>query len=222
MPRPARAVTPGLSTGAAHSVVIGAAAALLLVLAAAALLMALGPHTVLGGDRTWMTWIAAHRTPTLTSIAVALDQVGGGVLGGIVIPAGVAGFIAWRLGWRAALCLVVAVAGSAFVVQVLKKVVARDRPTAMLVTSDFGSFPSGHVAHAAAMALVIALLARRWWVSVAAALYVMAMMLSRTYLGAHWASDTIAGLLVGGCGAAMAYLAFCRAPSQREEIPRGT
>jgi len=35
------------------------------------------------------------------------------------------------------------------------------------------------------------------WVWIAGAVYTVAMMVSRTYLGAHWLTDTIGGLLLG-------------------------
>jgi membrane-associated phospholipid phosphatase len=64
------------------------------------------------------------------------------------------------------------------------------------------SFPSGHATAAAvtAMALVVVLLPpgpSRWRWEVRAALFVLLMGLSRTYLGAHWLSDAVAGTLFG-------------------------
>jgi len=79
----------------------------------------------------------------------------------------------------------------------LKEIVGRPRPEDMLVVSDFGSFPSGHSANAATLMVCLAIIVHRAWVWAAGAAYVVLMMVSRTYLGAHWVSDTIGGALVG-------------------------
>ncbi len=94
----------------------------------------------------------------------------------------------------------------------LKLVVARARPVvADPVSSAPGySFPSGHVANAAAAATVLVILlwpllsrrSRPYAVGVAAVVVVLTA-LDRVYLGVHYPSDTIAGVLVG-CGIAVA------------------
>ena len=62
--------------------------------------------------------------------------------------------------------------------------------------------PSGHAVAASvtAMAAVIALVPagrRRVWWSSAAAVFSIVMGLSRAYIGAHWLSDAVAGVLLG-------------------------
>ncbi len=143
------------------------------------------------------------RSPGPTRAARVFDEVGGGLVGGVVVPGVIcAALLRWR-GTRAAATFLVAAVFSALLVQVLKHVVSRDRPAEILVGSDFGSYPSGHVAHAATMTVVVALVVRRPWVWWVAARYVGLMMASRMYLGAHWLTDTVAGGLLG---AAVAYL----------------
>ena len=85
--------------------------------------------------------------------------------------------------------------------------------------SDIGSFPSGHVANAATLAVALALILGRTWVWYVGAIYTVAMALSRTYLGAHWLSDTIGGALLGA-GIAIIVWAPLASRLNRERKPR--
>ena len=84
----------------------------------------------------------------------------------------------------------------------LKGVYDRARPPGSLVATSGASFPSGHsiAASVTVVAAVIALVppgrARAVWGAAAAGFSVL-MALSRAYLGAHWLSDAIAGVLLG-------------------------
>jgi undecaprenyl-diphosphatase len=119
----------------------------------------------------------------------------------------------------AALYFLVASGLSAGVVQVLKNLFGRARPEDMIVTSDFGSFPSGHVANAATIAVVLGVIVPHVWMWVLGAAYTAVMAVSRTYLGAHWLSDTIGGLLVG-VGVALVLWAVFAAQLERERLAR--
>jgi len=153
-----------------------------------------GPLAV---DSAWFDLVKGWRGPLLDGPAHALDVVGAGVVGVVVLPLAVATLLWLRRGPRAALALVVASLLDVVVVQALKRSVARPRPADMLVTSDFGSFPSGHTAHAAVLSVLVALALGRGWAWAAGGLWTTAMMVSRTYLGAHWLTDTVAGAAVG-------------------------
>jgi membrane-associated phospholipid phosphatase len=159
-----------------------------------------GPYSF---DTGWLGELVEHRNPIWDVPAFAMDFLGGGWFGVLVVPIAIAVIlIAVRKPWSA-LYFVVATVASAGMVQLLKSLFGRARPLDILVTADFGSFPSGHVANAATMAVALAILMQRTWVWAAGVVYVVAMMLSRTYLGAHWLSDTVGGLLVGAAVAVL-------------------
>ena len=93
------------------------------------------------------------------------------------------------------------------------------RPEDILVTPDFGSFPSGHSSNAALVATALGIIFMRTWVWVAGAVYTVLMMLSRTYLGAHWISDTIGGMLVGAGVAVIVWAPFAEKLYREHRMP---
>ena len=148
-------------------------------------------------DRSWLAWIDRFHSPPLDVAALLLNYLGFGLTASLLIPALIVGVLLlarryWAVGFYLAATMLT---GGA--VQVLKNLFARTRPQDILVSVDFGSFPSGHVANAAVMAAIFVLLFPRWWVWALGAGYTLAMMVSRTYLGAHWLTDTIGALLLG-------------------------
>ena len=74
---------------------------------------------------------------------------------------------------------------------------------------------SSNVANAATLAVVLCVLVPRAWSLIAATLWVALMAFSRTLLGAHWASDTVGGALIG-CGVALIVCGVFAGPLRRE------
>ena len=177
--------------------VVSAAAALLLVVLLGAVIFYRQADKPFGFEVEWMGELVEARVPVLTALALALNWIGGGLSGIIIVPLVIiAGLLLWRRPW-AAVYFVCATIASAVVVLVMKNLVGRPRPTDILVTADVGSFPSGHSANAALIATTLGIIFWRTWVWIVGAAYTLLMMLSRTYLGAHWISDTIGGMLIG-------------------------
>jgi membrane-associated phospholipid phosphatase len=114
----------------------------------------------------------------------------------------VAGFLALRRRWWQLAAFTAAVVLSEVLIGVLKGIYGRARPPGSLVVTTGASFPSGH-AVAASVTVVAAVIAlvppgrRRAWWALAAMAFSILMGLSRAYLGAHWLSDAVAGILLG-------------------------
>ena len=200
---PETAATPATRRIARRWPLVSGAAALLLVGGLGALIVLRGNGRPLKIDAEWMDEILEHRAPVWEYLSLTMNFLGAGIAGVIVIPVLILLFLLLRKRPWAAGSFVAATIVSSGLVQVLKSLFGRARPEDMLVISDFGSFPSGHVANAATMAVCLGILFPRLWVWLAGALYTVLMMVSRTYLGAHWLTDTIGGLLLGAAVAVL-------------------
>jgi membrane-associated phospholipid phosphatase len=148
-------------------------------------------------DSRWFSDLSDTRAPVWDILALVMDTLGGGIVASLLLPALiVVALLLCRRPWAAGYYLAVSLATGALT-QLLKHLFGRARPENIMTNLDFGSFPSGHVANAAATAAVLAILFPRVWVWLAVTGYTVVMMLSRTYLGAHWLTDTVGALLLG-------------------------
>ncbi|MFF2371114.1 phosphatase PAP2 family protein [Agromyces sp. NPDC058110] len=173
----------------------------------------------LGVDEEWSLELAEAHSAWADAFALFMNMLGGGIVGVVVVPVGITVvLLVLRRPW-AALYFALASAASALVVQLLKTLYGRPRPEDMMVASDFGSFPSGHVANAATIAVALGVIVPRVWVWVAGTVYTVLMAISRTYLGVHWLTDTIGGALVGAGVALVLWAAFA-VPMERERLAR--
>ena len=173
-------------------------------------------NTALNVDDEWMEEVTEHRSPLWEVPSYVMNFLGGGLFATILAVAITVLFVVlgrrWTALYFAVTCLV-----SSGLVQLLKAVLGRDRPEEIMLSIESGSFPSGHVANAATLAALLAIILWRWWVVAAGAVYVVLMALSRTYLGAHWVSDTAGGLLIGAGVALILWAPFAnRMLSERQ------
>jgi undecaprenyl-diphosphatase len=178
------------------------------ILVGAALLLPGADPTVF--DLWWDGVLSGTPDGWALAVSLFMDRAGGGPAATLWIPlVAIAVLIILRRRWGAAY-LAVALVASAGVVQVLKHVLGRARPEDMLVIADVGSFPSGHVANAATFAIAMWILFPRRWVAVLAACWIALMAFARTYVSAHWLTDTIGGALIGSGVALLIAVAFAR------------
>ena len=181
----------------------------------AAVFAAVADHGILAhiqrADDWWLRLMTSGRLAPVTLIAKVFNVLG---LVYVTFPVrlAIAGFLALRRRWWHLAAFAAAVVLSEVLIGLLKGIYNRGRPPGSLVATSGASFPSGHsiAATVTVVAAVIALVppgrARVAWGAAAAGFSVL-MALSRAYLGAHWLSDALAGVLLGTSCALLAALA---------------
>jgi len=166
-------------------------------------------------DDSWLRLMISGRNTPLTVIAKIFNVLG---LVYVTLPVriAIAGYLAFRRQWWHLAAFAAAVLLSEVLIGPVKAAYGRARPPGSLVATSGASFPSGHsiaasvTVFAAVIALVPAGRRRVAW-GLAAAAFALLMALTRAYLGAHWLSDAIAGLLLGTSCALLAAVAVDRA-----------
>ena len=158
-------------------------------------------------DRDLLWFMNQHRNAILTRIATVLAHMGSPtVVVGLALAAAVAGLI-WRKIRGAAWTLPIAVIGAGLIIQGVKMMMHRPRPslyTPLLHEGGF-SFPSGH----SLIAMVVYGLlgyfalhlvknkAGRLAVRIITVLVVFSIGLSRVYVQVHYPTDVLAGWTAG-------------------------
>lgn len=166
-------------------------------------------------DVAVLQWLHEHSTPLLTQIATELTYLGTGTV--VLMIVAVAALFLWHTEHKhSARLLLAAVAGNILLNGVLKLVFHRARPSVFewQTTAVSSSFPSGHamsatVCYGTVAYLVIRLQKHRWsrlLTGAAAVILILLICATRLYLGVHYPSDVIAGIVVG-----LAWASFCMA-----------
>ena len=176
---------------------------------------------IVRADERIANWMIAQRTPTWDHVTVW-----GSLLAETTTKVVVTAVLAvvflwlWRR-WFEPVFLVVSLVIEAAAFIVVTTVVGRDRPDVpRLDSSPVGSsFPSGHVAAAAAYAAIAVVVfwhTRKRWarilVVLVAVLVPVIVALSRMYRGMHFLSDTIAGAVLGCASVALTAVVLARSP----------
>jgi len=177
-------------------------------------------ETVMAGqtqafDVAVLRWVGSHHTPALDAVMLEITALGTG--SAVLMMVAVAAlFLALTRHRYSAALLLAATAGGGALNVVLKHYFERPRPHVF----EWGthalssSFPSGHAMTATIVYTTVAYLAARLqsriWeravTMVLAALVILAISASRIYLGVHYPSDVVAGMIIG-----IGWSAFCMA-----------
>jgi len=165
-------------------------------------------------DTALLDWLHAHATPTGYAIFHAITLLGSAVTL-TVVALGVGLLLAARRQWILLSGWLAAFAGGGLLDAVLKLVIRRPRPpyAAAFLHHYSWSFPSGHAMGSLIGYGLLTYVVTVLWVHrrsaqisvvLGAALLILAIGLSRLYLGVHYFSD-----VVGGYAAGMLWLSTC-------------
>jgi undecaprenyl-diphosphatase len=166
-------------------------------------------------DIAVLRWLGAHHTPLLTTIMTEVTPLGTGVV--VLAIVGVAAAFLWHTEHKhSARLLLAATAGNILLNNVLKLYFDRPRPDVFewQTHAASSSFPSGHAMSATVVygtvGYLLARLQKHGWARTITLLFAVLMIalicLTRLYLGVHYPSDVLAGIIVG-----LAWSGFCMA-----------
>jgi undecaprenyl-diphosphatase len=166
-------------------------------------------------DDAVLLWIEQHRSPKLEPVMLEISLLGTGTV--VMMIVAVSAMFLWLTRHRySALLLLIATFGGIVLNGLLKIGFGRPRPQIFEWGTDVvsWSFPSGHAMSAAIVYGTVAYLATRLQVRhlhrvitlLAAAVLIVAIAVTRLYLGVHYPSDVLAGVIIG-----LAWASFCMA-----------
>ena len=161
----------------------------------------LARDTLYNADISLSNYLASLRSAPADQLMVAITMLGDTA---VMLPLAlvIIGWLAWRRSWHIAGAAAVAIAASAVFVPLMKLMMQRPRPAEFYSGVEAYSFPSGHATMATViigiLAVLLGLALKPWSKAlVYAGLGIVVAMIafSRLYLGAHFPSDVLAGIL---------------------------
>ncbi len=166
-------------------------------------------------DESILTWIHQHESPGLTTFMREVTYLGTGSV--VMVVVGVAALFLWHTEHKhSARLLLASTLGGIILNNTLKLIFHRERPTLFEWGTSVASssFPSGHAMSATVVygtvAYLVARLQKHHWsrtLTLGGAFTLILMIcFTRLYLGVHYPSDVIGGIIVG-----LAWAGFCMA-----------
>jgi undecaprenyl-diphosphatase len=179
----------------------------------------LAEHVLAGGTQAFdvaiLEWLHAHQSKPVTALMIEMTYLGTGTV--VMVVVGVAALFLWHTEHKhSARLLLAATIGNILLNGVLKLVYHRARPSVFewQTTAVSSSFPSGHAMSSTVVygtvAYLLLRLQKHHWAKmltlVGAILLILLICLTRLYLGVHYPSDVMGGIIVG-----LAWASFCMA-----------
>jgi undecaprenyl-diphosphatase len=166
-------------------------------------------------DTAVLRWLGAHHSPFLTTIMTEVTPLGTGIV--VLTVVGVTAAFLWHTEHKhSARLLLAATAGNILLNNALKLYFDRPRPDVFewQTHAASSSFPSGHAMSATVVygtvGYLLARLQKHVWARTITLLLTVVMIalvcLTRLYLGVHYPSDVLAGIVIG-----LAWSGFCMA-----------
>ena len=166
-------------------------------------------------DTAVLRWLGARHTPALTTIMTEVTPLGTGIV--VLTVVGITTAFLWHTEHKhSARMLLAATAGNILLNNVLKLFFDRARPSVFEwgTHAASSSFPSGHAMSATVVygtvAYLLARLQKHGWARAItlslAVIMIVLICLTRLYLGVHYPSDVLGGIIVG-----LAWSGFCMA-----------
>jgi len=191
----------------------------IIAVAATVAFASLAENVLEGGTQTFdvaiLEWLHGHQSKALTAVMVEMTYLGTGTV--VIVVVGVAALFLWHTEHKhSARLLLAATIGNILLNGALKLVYHRPRPSvfAWQTTAVSSSFPSGHAMSATVVygtvAYLLMRLQKHHWAKMltltGATLLILLICLTRLYLGVHYPSDVLGGIVVG-----LAWASFCMA-----------
>jgi len=197
-------VSPHIDTLIATLGIFGLSLCLLLLWVVAKLCREVWERDAFKFDTSFLLWLHQFANPVLDQLMLGLTQLGNPIVVMPIASITLAALI-WKRQFSEAQMFAIACLGATILNTGLKLVFGKPRPALweQLIVETSYSFPSGHALGSVVLYGAIAYLLSQSYPHLARLIYalaislILAICLSRLYLGVHWPTDILAGVSMG-------------------------